>query len=137
MGKGTLISGLVLGILGILWSILTFAVIVLLVVFGAGGTPLLISALGFLMGIFAVVGGVVGNKRARAGSAVLIVAGAAVIATTFVVTFSLPGMSALDVLQFSLVMGWWAYGLIIAGIIGIARAKRPETKPEDARSGTA
>jgi hypothetical protein len=133
MGKGILIAGLVLGILGMLWSIVTFVVLVFLVIFGAGGTPILISAVGILMAIVAIVGGVVGNKRARAGSAVLIGAGAAVIATILAVAFPLPGMSALDVLQFSLFMGWWAYGLIIAGIVGIARTERPATGPEHAR----
>ncbi len=133
MGKGILISGLVLGILGILWSSFTFVVLVFLVIFGAGGTPILISAVGILMGIVAIVGGVVGNKRARAGSAVLIGAGAAVIATILALAFSLPGMGALDVLLFSLFMGWWAYGLIISGIVGIARTERPETGPEHAR----
>ncbi|MFQ6012169.1 MAG: hypothetical protein ACE5LS_00775 [Thermoplasmata archaeon] len=126
MGKGILISGIVLGVFGILWSILTFVVVLLLVAFGAGGTPLLLSALGFLMGIVAIVGGAVGNKRTRAGSAVLIAAGAVVIATAFGVALSLPGVSALDGLRFSLGMGWWAYGLLIAGILGIARGERPE-----------
>ncbi len=129
MGKGILIAGIVLGVLGILWSLLTLGVLVVLAVFGAGESILLIAALGFLMGIVAIVGGVVGNKRARAGSAVLILAGAGVIATIFAVTFSLSGIGALDVLQLSLILGWWAYGLIIAGLVGIARTERPETGP--------
>lgn len=130
MGKGILISGIVLGVLGLLWSILTFVIVVLLVAFGAGETPLLIPALGFLMGIAAIVGGVVGNKRARAGSVVLLAAGAVVIAATLAIAFSLPGISTVDRLLFSLVVGWWAYGLIIAGIVGIARPQRSETRPE-------
>lgn len=119
MGKGILISGIVLGVLGILWSWLMFIVFLLLAVFGAGGSPILISVIGFLAGIVAIVGAIIGSKRTRAGAAILVGAGTTTLAATMIILYSALGIGMLDALRLSLIVGWWAYGLVISGIIGI------------------
>ncbi len=124
MGKGILISGIVLGGLGMLWSFLMFIVFLLFLAFGAGGSHLLISVIGFLMGIAAIVGGVIGNKRTKAGSSILIGTGAVTLVTTIAIAYSMLGINVLDALRLSLVAGWWAYGLVIAGILGIVLSER-------------
>ncbi len=130
MGKGILISGIVLGILGILWSFLLFIVLLLLLAFGAGGTPLLISLIGFLAGIVAIVGAVIGNRRTTVGASILVGVGAAMLVGTVTIAYSALGIGGLDVIRFSLVAGWWAYGLVISGILGLAATRRVEQSAE-------
>lgn len=119
MGKGVLISGLVLGILGVLWSFVSFAIAALFVAFGGTGAFLLIPALGFLLGILAIVGSVVGNTRTQAGAVVILVGGALMVLAAISIALSEAGITGMDALAFSLVVAWWAYGLVIAGILAL------------------
>ncbi len=130
MGKGILISGIVLGVLGMLWSFLLFIVFLLLLAFVGSGSPILISAIGFLVGIVAIVGGVIGNRRTKVGASILGGVGAAMLVGTVTIAYSALGIGGLDVIRFSLVAGWWAYGLVIAGILGILLSRRSQQPTE-------
>ncbi|MEE9592020.1 MAG: hypothetical protein V3W28_00375 [Thermoplasmata archaeon] len=130
MGEGILISGIVLGVLGMLWSFLLFIVLLLLLAFGAGGTPLLISVIGFLAGIVAIVGAVIGNGRTTVGASILVGVGVEMLVGTVTIAYSALGIGGLDVIRFSLVAGWWAYGLVIAGVVGIMLNRKSEAGVE-------
>ncbi len=130
MGKGILISGIVLGVLGMAWSFLLLIVLLLLLAFGAGGTPLLISVIGFLAGIVAIVGAAIGNRRTTMGASILVSVGTAMLVGTVTIAYSALGIGGLDVIRFSLVAGWWAYGLVIAGVVGIMLNRKSEAGAE-------
>lgn len=125
MGRGVFISGLVLGILGVLWSIFLFFIFLLALVltFGQGGALLAIPGIGFVAAIMAIVGGALGRKRTVMGAYLLLGAGAAVIVTTVIVWFVLD-LSASVLTTLTLLSGWWAYGLIIASIVSLLLGRR-------------
>jgi hypothetical protein len=119
MARGTLIAGIALGILGVVWSIfMTVVVAILVAAFGgSAGAVALIPAVGVPFGIVAIIGGLVGRKRDIAGSAALLLAGLLSILTaaTLAVLLAPKGIPWEEVLKISVLMHWWAYILAIVG----------------------
>lgn len=128
MGKGVLIAGLVLGILGMLWSYVVLAITLVFTVLGATGEFLVIPVLGFILGIAAIAGGAVGSKWTRAGAGTILGAGAALVLATIIIVLYQAGATLAGALGFSIVAAWWGYGLIIAGALGLVGARGGESR---------
>ncbi len=123
MGKGILVTGIVLGVLGILWSAVNFFLVTLIVAFGGSGSFLAIPVLSLLLGIASIVGGILGNRRTKVGAAILLGAGAAFIVAALAILYTAAEVALTDMLLASLILGWWAYGLVIAGVVAILQER--------------
>ncbi len=91
----------------------------------------MISFIAFLASIVGIVGGVIGRKRTVAGASVLLIAGVATIIGAALIFYSVAGEGTpvLNIFYFTFFAGWWAYGLLIAGILALASSRRQEGIP--------
>lgn len=122
MGRGVFVAGLVLGILGFLWSVVMLLgfLVVTALTFGAGAQLLAIPLVGFAAAIVGIAGAALARgARARGGSALVLGAGVLLLLAAVVVPFALLDVGLLDTAVFSLVAGWWAYGLVLTGALGL------------------
>lgn len=128
MGKGVFIAGLILAVLGILWSILLFAVFVGLTALTLGGLAglLLVPVVGFLAGLLAIVGSILARGEGRRGGALLLFAGVlGTLGPPAITLVNLGETATLEsLLGLTLLSGWWAIGLVLVGIVGIRKGRR-------------
>jgi hypothetical protein len=134
MGKGILISGIVLGVIGLVWSFLLMVLLIaILAIFGGSpGSAIWIPGIGMPFGIMAIIGGVVGSKREKAGATVLLLSGLLSIVGALSIYVFLTGvrLTTEDAIILVLVMYWWAILLIIVGGVFLALEGRAERVKE-------
>lgn len=128
MGRALLAVGVVFGVLGLLWNLFLVGALALVAALGAAEI-LVISYLGFAASGVGILGGIVGRRRATLGSALLGGSGGVALLGLPIFLLLRPEVEAslVEGLQLSLLLGWWAYGLVVGGAIGLAGAWRRGT----------
>ncbi len=128
MGKGVFISGLILGILGLLWSFAMLFILVVIVAIASGDIArlLVIPQVAFFTAIVTIVGAVLARTRDALGAWIVLAAGAATVGTALAVSFSvLSSVSPVtSILGVSLIVVWWAYLTLIAGAVSLVLMRR-------------
>lgn len=130
MAKGVLIAGVVLGVVGTIWSILMVIAFIVIGAFVGGppGVEILIPGIGIPLGVVAVVGGVLGKRRERQGSIMMLLAGLGSLLGGFAlfVLFSEVRINTEDALILVFLVYWWAVLLAIIGAILFLRYRKAQ-----------
>lgn len=115
--------GLVLGILGLLWSLLMLLAFLAYtqISFGAAGGLLVIPVVDLPAAIATIVGAVLSRSRDALGAWIVVVGGLAAVVASLAIVFGILESTTplLDILEISFMASWWAWGVVLAGGVGL------------------